>query len=69
MIMNIPIGKTPAVIVDAENNGFNEGDKGWIDGYIQSPARRPFAVFVRADDGRIGGVTIQDLMGDLTPTT
>ena len=57
--MNYPNGKTPAQLTKNINQSdLKELDLGYIDGYVQAADSRPYALFVREDDGLIDMVPV-----------
>lgn len=60
--MRYPKGKTPAQLTeDIGRLGLEEHDLGYIDGYLRAGDSRPYAIFVREDDGLISAVPINCL--------
>lgn len=57
-----PIGKTKAVIMSNVNQSqLKQNDLGYIDGYVKGGDDRPYAVFIRWEDGVIDLVPINQL--------
>lgn len=57
-----PEGKTPAMLkIDVHQSELKKGDYGYIDGYASGGDGRPYAVFVRDDDGVIDLVPFQSI--------
>jgi len=57
--MIIPKGKTIATIDGkVPQSRMQDGDIGYIDGYIRGGDGKPYAVFVRTEDGEVGMVSL-----------
>jgi len=60
--MNVPTGKTSVKAISDETQGeIKKGDIGYIDGYVQAADSRPYAIFVRLSDGKLGFMSFYQL--------
>ena len=58
-----PQGKTEAFVTqDIHQTPFRREDFGYIDGYVTAADDRPYAVFVRASDGKVDLVATHQLL-------